>query len=107
MSKTLAVATVDRLLHHAHVLLTAGTQAHTSPDDSPLHSRTRRTAGLVEMRASRLAPSQLALDELGASRPDRWLRRRSVLLLVRSEGMVLDPDTLASWGEQEPGQTGS
>jgi hypothetical protein len=29
MPKTLAVATVDRLLHHAHVLLIARTQAHT------------------------------------------------------------------------------
>ena len=28
MTKTMATATVDRLLHHAHVIITKGTQAH-------------------------------------------------------------------------------
>ena len=28
MSKTLAAATLDRLLHHAHVLLTEGTDSY-------------------------------------------------------------------------------
>jgi len=28
MPKSIATATVDRLLHHAHVLITKGTQAH-------------------------------------------------------------------------------
>ena len=28
MPKTMATATVDRLLHHAHVIITKGTQAH-------------------------------------------------------------------------------
>ncbi len=28
MPKTMANATVDRLLHHAHVLITKGTEAH-------------------------------------------------------------------------------
>jgi hypothetical protein len=28
MPKTIATATVDRLMHHAHILITKGTQAH-------------------------------------------------------------------------------
>ena len=28
MPKSIATATVDRLLHHAHVIITKGTQAH-------------------------------------------------------------------------------
>ena len=33
--KTLAAATVDRLLHHAHVLVTDGTTATDSPKQPP------------------------------------------------------------------------
>ena len=85
MPKTLATATVDRLLHHAHVL------AHRRHRLLPARPGDRRQGGEAPHLTARSAPSPLRLALRARLRDDG--------ALGRTDGHQRGENMSASWGD--------